>query len=73
MYSLDSLITGALANISHSYSFGSWYCSTLNPENITESLQWQQKLFDLNASLKGLDHEDTVRSKERLDYLRRAG
>jgi hypothetical protein len=55
----------------YSYSFGAWYCSTLKPEDRAKSLEWQQKFFDLNNVVKGADHEDTIRSKERLDYLLR--
>ncbi|KIW06986.1 uncharacterized protein PV09_02644 [Verruconis gallopava] len=51
------------------YSFASWYCSTRSTGDLEESIEWQQKLFDFNNTIKGGDHEDTIRSKELLDNL----
>lgn len=34
-----------------------------------ESIEWQKKFFNSNVMVKGRDHEETIRSRERLDKL----
>jgi hypothetical protein len=43
-----------------------------DPEDLNESIEWQQKLFDLNMALKGTDHEETRHTLERLIKLKQS-
>jgi hypothetical protein len=36
---------------------------------VKESILWQKKFYKSNVMVKGRDHEETIRSRERLEKL----
>ncbi|QDS74666.1 hypothetical protein FKW77_009424 [Venturia effusa] len=50
------------------YSFANWHSVS---NSLDESIDWQQKNYDLNVITKGRDHADTIAAKTKLARLKK--
>ena len=53
------------------YDYAAWNSAIHQSQDLTKILEWQKKAFMLDLQIKGGDHEDTGKAKQRLMELTR--